>query len=261
MTERLQKLLSQWGVASRRQAEQLIREQRVTVNGEIAKIGQSADPNVDLIQVDGMALAAVNRPNFVYLLLHKPLGTVSTCRDPQGRNTVLDYLPTPWRQGKGIHPVGRLDADSTGALILTNDGELTYLLTHPRHHIAKTYQVMVKGCPTKGSLKRWCCGIVLSEYKTRPAKVRVLQQPSPYQTLLEVTLWEGRNRQIRRTAEALGHPVTQLHRVAIGSLRLDRLPVGQHRCLKPQEVEALKRAVQFQGTMAEYRSPSQRPIF
>ncbi|MBE9078557.1 rRNA pseudouridine synthase [Romeria aff. gracilis LEGE 07310] len=242
MTERLQKLLSQWGIASRRQAEQLIREKRVTVNGAIANLGQSADPSVDLVQVDGVALATIGRPESAYFLLHKPLGVVSTCQDPQGRTTVLDCLAAEWRQGQGLHPVGRLDTDSTGALLLTNDGELTHQLTHPRHHIAKTYQVTVKGYPTQASLRQWCRGIVLSGQKTLPAKVRVLQQPSPHQTLLEVTLWEGRNRQIRRTAEALGHPVTQLHRVAIGPLRLARLPVGQYRCLQPSEIEALKRA-------------------
>ncbi|HEY9658706.1 MAG TPA: pseudouridine synthase, partial [Allocoleopsis sp.] len=148
MTERLQKILSQWGIASRRQAEQMILAGRVRLNGEVVQLGQQADPDRDRIEVDGKLIQAVERPARVYFLLHKPLGVVSTCDDPQGRPTVLDLLPAVLQHHSGIHPVGRLDVNSTGALLLTNDGDLTFCLTHPRHAIPKTYHVWVEGHPT-----------------------------------------------------------------------------------------------------------------
>ncbi len=147
MTERLQKLLSQRGVASRRQAEKLILSGRVTVNGKVAEIGQQADGLSDRICVDGIEIS--KPPRCVYLLLHKPRDVVSTCSDPQGRKTVLDLLETSLQTGMGIHPVGRLDIDSTGALLLTNDGDLTFRLTHPSHQMPKTYQVRVQGSPSE----------------------------------------------------------------------------------------------------------------
>ncbi len=149
MDERVQKLLSQWGIASRRHAEQLILEGRVRLNGAVAQLGQKANPDLDQIEVDGVAIKPANRPQFIYFLLNKPAGVVSTCTDPRHRKTVLDLLPTNLRTGSGIHPVGRLDAASTGALLLTNDGDLTFVLTHPRHQISKTYQVWVDGYPLK----------------------------------------------------------------------------------------------------------------
>lgn len=157
MTERLQKLLSQRGIASRRRAEKLILGGRVTVNGKVAELGQQADASVDCICVDGMEIG--EPPRCAYLLLNKPRGVVSTCRDPQGRKTVLALLDTSLQIGTGIHPVGRLDTDSTGALLLTNDGELTYQLTHPRHQMPKVYQVRVEGLPSKAALQRWRTGV------------------------------------------------------------------------------------------------------
>jgi 23S rRNA pseudouridine2605 synthase len=237
---RLQKILSQWGVASRRRAETLILDGRVKLNGEIAQLGQKADPHRDAIEVDGQAIQNVDRPQSVYLLLNKPLGVVSTCVDPQGRQTVMDLIPnsTP-----GIHPVGRLDADSSGALLLTNQGDLTFYLTHPSHHLPKTYEVWVEGFPSPEVLRRWRSGILLEGRRTLPAKVRSLRLGSG-KTLLEVVLVEGRNRQIRRVAEQLGHPVLRLHRIAIGSVRLPTgderpLPSGTCRNLTSQEVDAL----------------------
>jgi 23S rRNA pseudouridine2605 synthase len=247
MEERLQKILSQWGVASRRQAEQLILSGRVTLNGATATLGQKADPATDRIEVDGVQIGEDNRPDALYFLLNKPLGVVSTCHDPEGRSTVLDYVPASVRHDSGLHPVGRLDTDSTGALLLTNDGSLTFLLTHPKHSIEKTYLVWVWGCPTPEDLQRWRSGMQLEGQKTLPAGVRYLKRQGEgdaSQTLLEVKLREGRNRQIRRVAEQLGYPVVRLHRVAIGSLQIGRLAKGECRPLTSSEVQDLKEQVQ-----------------
>jgi len=192
MEERLQKVLSKWGIASRRHAESLIEAGRVKVNGEVATLGQKVDPDRDTIQLNGRELAQRDRPQSYYGLLNKPLRTLSTCQDPQGRDTVLDLLPRELQQDSGIHPVGRLDYNSTGALLLTNDGELTYHLTHPRHHIPKTYRVTVKGQPSPDIISRWQRGVRLSGRLTAPAKVTVLSSESPGQTELEIRLWEGR---------------------------------------------------------------------
>lgn len=238
MSERLQKVLSQWGIASRRKAEQLILDGRVHLNGAPASLGQRADPHVDQIEVDGQPLTVGDRPQPIYLLLHKPLGVVSTCSDPQNRKTVLDLLPPPLQTQHGLHPVGRLDVDSTGALLLTNDGQATFQLTHPRHAIAKTYHVWVEGHPRLSTLKQWRHGIVLSGRRTLPAQVKVLKS-SGDRTLLEVVLKEGRNRQIRRVAEQLGHPVIRLHRTAIGTITLGTLKSGEYRYLSAAEVRSL----------------------
>ena len=245
MAERLQKLLSQRGVASRRQAEKLILAGRVTVNGKVAEVGQQADASSDRICVDGVEIQPPL--DCTYLLLHKPKGVVSTCKDPQGRRTVLDLLEAPLRKGTGIHPVGRLDANSTGALLLTNDGQLTYQLTHPSHQMPKVYRVQVKGMPEPATLKRWRSGVMLEGRATLPAQVRLLKPLSKGRSLLEVTLTEGRNRQIRRVAESLGHPVTALHRIKIGSLALGKLPRGQYRLLRAKEVALLKRSYSQSG--------------
>lgn len=239
MTERLQKILSQWGVASRRQAEQMILAGRVRLNGAVVvQLGQKADPAVDRIEVDGKLIRAQNRPKLLYLLLHKPAGVVSTCSDPQGRDTVLDLLPSEM-QHLGLHPVGRLDAASTGALLLTNDGALTVHLTHPRHAVAKTYHVWVQGHPGETVLQQWRQGVLLEGRMTRPAQVQVLDASQSDATLLKIVLQEGRNRQIRRVAAQLGFPVKRLHRVAIGSIHLGALEKGGYRTLSSAEVDAL----------------------
>jgi pseudouridine synthase len=241
MAERLQKILSQWGIASRRQAEQLILEGRVRLNGTVGQLGQKADPAIDAIEVDGKPLQAQHRPELVYLLLNKPLGVVSTCSDPEGRPTVIDLLPDALRSG--VYPVGRLDAFSTGALLLTNDGTVTECLTHPRHSVPKTYHVWVEGHPTEAVLQQWRQGVLLEGRSTRPAQVRVLQSNNQ-ETLLEVVLREGRNRQIRRVAKQLGFPVKQLHRTTIGQIQLGQLPIGQYRKLNSDEVDFLYTQVQ-----------------
>jgi pseudouridine synthase len=248
MEERLQKVLSQWGIASRRDAEEMIRQQRVQINGELAYIGQKVDPQRDAIKVDGKPVSTVQRPKLVYLLLHKPAGVVSTCDDPQGRLTVLDLLPKKLSVGQGIHPVGRLDADTTGALILTNDGDLTFKLTHPRHNIPKTYCVLVAGQPPKEVLQMWRQGVVLEGQKTRPALVRVVEKNAS-STCLEIILKEGKKRQIRRVAEQLGYPVIKLHRKAIGSIQLQTpgkgsLAEGEYRHLEEFEIRFLKQATE-----------------
>lgn len=255
MEERIQKILSQWGIASRRHAESLILAGRVQRNGAVVSLGEKADVEKDAIAIDGKLIQPLARPQLVYLLLNKPKGIVATCDDPQGRKTVIDLLPKNLQKGQGIHPVGRLDVDSTGALILTNDGELTFKLTHPRHSIAKTYQVWVQGNPPQSVLKQWRQGVVLDGKKTRKAQVRVIKHLDA-QTCLEVILKEGRNRQIRRIAELLGYPVVNLHRTAIGKIGLQplaeaALPKGCYRYLKDFEVCFL----QTQANMASVEEP------
>ena len=238
MAARLQKILSQWGIASRRRAEELICAGRVVVNGRVATLGDSADPEVDQISIDGETLPA--RPQRHYFLLNKPVGVVSTCDDPQGRSTVLDLLPADFRQG--IHPVGRLDTDSTGALLLTNDGQFTCLLTHPRHQISKTYEVWVARHPSDRALDMWAAGVDLDGKVTLPAQVKVLSEDQ-HNTQLQILLREGRNRQIRRVAELLGHPVLKLDRTVIGEIPLNlpttKLLRGQYRVLLPAETKWL----------------------
>jgi pseudouridine synthase len=242
MAARLQKILSQWGIASRRQAEQLILDGRVTVNGAVAQLGQTAEPATDRIEVDGRMITVQSRPEQVYLLINKPIGVISTCHDPQGRKTVLDLLPAELRSCEGIHPVGRLDIDSSGALLLTNDGELTFCLTHPSYKISKTYEVWVQGQPSNGTIEAWRKGIDLDGRSTLPAQVKVVKYKDD-NTLLRITLTEGRNRQIRRVATELGHEVVRLHRTGIGNISVDgerALALGAYRHLQSTEVRNLQ---------------------
>ncbi len=245
MDERVQKVLSRWGIAARRQVEQLIQQGRVEIDGAVAYLGQKVDPAAVQISVDGAVVNPVECPARIYLLMNKPRNVISTCDDPQGRRTVFDLLPLTLYQGQGIHPVGRLDAESTGALLLTNDGNLTFYLTHPRHHIAKTYHVWVEGYPSPQALKQWQQGVLLEGQRTLPANISILKSHSDHRTLLEIVLKEGRNRQIRRIAEQLGHPVQTLHRIAIGSISLQsatqpRLESGCYRPLTNFEIGFLK---------------------
>ena len=218
------------GLCSRRRGEDWLQAGRVTVDGRVASLGDQADPNSQLIEVDGVPLISVQEPRV--FLLNKPVGVICSCRDPQGRATVLDCLPHQERSG--LHPVGRLDADSRGALLLTDQGELTLRLTHPRYNHAKTYRVLVRGIPSSQALRRWREGLLLDGRLTRPARVRCLQSRRA-SSLLEVELKEGRNRQIRRVAELLGHPVIDLQRVAIDGIRLDDLAEGCWRRLDARE--------------------------
>jgi len=237
-TERLHKVLAHWGVASRRHAETLIRQGDIWVNGRPAQLGDKVDPDRDRIEYQGRSLRPAQAVERVYLLLHKPKGVICTCEDPQGRRTVLESLPPRYRGVPGLHPVGRLDVDSSGALIITNDGELTYRLTHPRHHIPKTYRVWVKGQPSETTLQQWRQGVPLEGRLTLPATVRVIT-PTADRTLLEIVLHEGRNRQIRRVADYFDHPVISLKRVAIGCVHLGTLRPRQVRPLTPRERHSL----------------------
>ncbi|MGK7945782.1 MAG: pseudouridine synthase [Microcystaceae cyanobacterium] len=244
MAERVQKLLSQWGIASRRSAEQMIVEQRVRVNGRIIQLGDRADPDSDRIEVDGKRLTVKNRPQLRYILLNKPIGVVSTCDDPQGRRTVLSLLPPSLQSGQGLHPVGRLDVNSSGLLLLTNDGALTLQLTHPRYHLAKTYQVILKGQLSPQNLQQWRKGVFLDGELTLPAQVKVLRG-NHTETKLEIILSEGKNRQIRRIAEKFGLKVVKLHRTHLGCLSLQSpkgnyLERGQYRLLSSSEIKSLK---------------------
>lgn len=235
--ERLQKLLAAAGLCSRRQAEELLRSGRVWVNGRPAQLGDRADPQRDELRVDGRRLPSAAAP--LTLLLHKPLGVHCTCHDPAGRRTVLDLLPPELARGQGLHPVGRLDADSHGALLLSNEGQLTLALTHPRFSHPRTYRVWVAGHPDGACLEAWRLGVPLDGRPSRPVMVRSLRQQQD-RTLLELVLREGRNRQIRRTAALLGHPVLDLLRLAVGPVRLGDLPPGAWRPLTPQEQSALR---------------------
>lgn len=245
--QRLQKILSQWGIASRRHAEALIAAGRVRVNGQVAELGTVAQAHRDRIEVDGQWVRPTDRPVSLYLLLNKPPKVLSACADDRGRATVLDLLPRALTEQTGLHPVGRLDWDSTGALLLTNHGELTNALTHPKFHLPKTYRVWVQGQPRAADLDRWRSGLPLDGRLTLPAQVRVVQTLSDRRgdrTELEIVLVEGRNRQIRRLAELFNHPVIKLHRVAIGSLTLRSpdgrlLPSGRYRELTPAEIRTL----------------------
>jgi pseudouridine synthase len=235
-SQRLQKLIAAAGICSRRHAEELLRQGRVQVNGATARLGDGADPDHDRIAVDGRPLAQPAQP--LLLLLNKPMGVLCSCSDPQGRPTVLDLLPPELRQGRGLHPVGRLDADSRGALLLTNQGELTLRLTHPRYGHRKLYRVWIAGEPVAATLERWAAGVPLDGEASQPVGLRVLRR-SRRATRLELAMGEGKNRQIRRTAELLGHPVQDLQRVGIGPLRLGSLPEGCWRALDRQEWQAL----------------------
>jgi pseudouridine synthase len=228
--DRLQKLVAAAGLCSRREAETWLREGRVRVNGDLAQLGDRADPACDRISVDGQPLALPRTT--LTLLLNKPPGVLSTCHDTHGRPTVLDLLPPELR--RGLHPVGRLDADSRGALLLSNDGDLTLRLTHPRYGHRKTYQVWVEGWPRPATLERWRAGVPLDGLPSQPVELHRLRHHRGA-TLLELVLREGRNRQIRRTAEILGHPVLDLRRIAVGPLQLGDLAEGSWREVEPGE--------------------------
>jgi pseudouridine synthase len=241
--ERLQKLIAAAGLCSRRKAEQLLLDSRVQVNGRIATLGDRADPEQDQICVDGRPLR--RRDPARVLLLNKPQGVISSCHDPQGRPTVLDLIPAELR--RGLHPVGRLDADSRGALLLTNQGAITLELTHPRYAHRKTYRVWVEGHPAPQILQRWRDGVRLDGLPTQPAEVICLRRAAG-RSQLEVILREGRNRQIRRTADLLGHPVLDLQRTAIADLPLGSLPEGHWRALNKREWRDLMPAMGLSTT-------------
>lgn len=235
MKERLQKLIAAAGLGSRREAERWISAGRVTVNGEVAALGDGADPACDRIEVDGRPLRADERK--YYVLLNKPVGYVTTLSDPEGRPVVTDLVKdVPAR----LHPVGRLDLTTEGLLLLTNDGELTHRLAHPRHEVEKTYLVRVRGALSPAARRQLAEGVVLEDGLTAPARVEKVRATGSH-TWLEITIREGRNRQVRRMCEAVGHPVSRLKRIRLAFLELGALPTGKYRLLTAAEVARLKR--------------------
>jgi 23S rRNA pseudouridine2605 synthase len=234
MEERLQKILARAGLGSRRSSEELIQAGRVKVNGQVAELGSKADPERDRITVDGHPLAFTE--SLAYILLYKPRNVLSTVSAPDARHTVRDLVPVPGR----LYPVGRLDVDSEGLILLTNDGELANRLTHPRYGHEKEYRVLVARQPDEEQLRIWRRGVVLEDgYKTQPADVR-LESLQGKGAWLRVVLKEGRKRQIRETGALLGLPVVRIIRVRIGSLLLGKLQPGEWRHLSEAEVAALK---------------------
>jgi 23S rRNA pseudouridine2605 synthase len=233
--ERLQKVLARAGLGSRRTVEALIAEGRVAVNGEVAQLGRRIDPDNDVVEVDGSTVPLA--VGLVHLLLNKPAGVVTTAHDPEGRPTVYDFVDRRER----VWPVGRLDRDTSGALLLTNDGPLTQRLTHPRYEVPKTYLAEVVGAVGRGALRRLERGVALEDGSATARAARLVERRSGT-SLVEVTLTEGRNREVRRMLEAVGHPVRRLVRVAIGPLMLGRLKEGTLRRLSLTEIRDLYRA-------------------
>lgn len=230
--ERVQKVLARIGVGSRRASEELIAAGRVTVNGRVVELGDRMEPD-DELAVDGVVYSA--RPGTVIYLLNKPAGVVTTASDPEGRPTVIDLVPARPR----VHPVGRLDLETEGLLLLTNDGSLTHRLTHPSYGIEKEYLAEVGGSPSRSALRRLREGVDLDDGPTAPARVSLVEPG-----LLRITIHEGRNRQVRRMCEVVGHPVRRLVRTRIGPIVDPRLPPGRSRSLSGDEVLALQRAVE-----------------
>lgn len=233
--ERLQKVIAQAGVASRRNAEKLIAEGKVKVNGQVVTELGTKVGIADKIEVNGIPLAEEEKR---YFLFYKPRGVISAVKDDKNRKVVTDYFaPVPER----LYPVGRLDYDTSGLLLLSNDGEFTHLLTHPRHEIRKTYVAKVKGIPLREALKKLEKGIVLEDGKTAPAKVKLMTvEKGKNSAIVEITIHEGRNRQVRRMLEAIGHPVLKLKREQLAFLDLHGLNAGEYRELTPHEVKRLK---------------------
>ncbi|HEY2815446.1 MAG TPA: pseudouridine synthase [Acidimicrobiales bacterium] len=236
-SERLQKVLARAGIGSRRHCEELIESGVVTVNGRQATLGDKVDPESDGIEIDGVGIGI--RPGLVYYLLNKPAGVVTSAGDPHGRTSVTDLVPDEPR----VYPVGRLDQDTEGLLLLTNDGDLTHRLTHPSFGVEKEYVAEVEGRPSRGSLRQLREGVELDDGVTAPAKASLVD-PS----VVRLTIHEGRNRQVRRMCEAIGHPVVRLVRTRIGPITDRRLTPGEWRPLSTDEVRALERAAAERAT-------------
>jgi 23S rRNA pseudouridine2605 synthase len=230
--ERLQKVLARAGLGSRRVCDDLIADGRVSVNGEVAILGRRVDAEQDQIELDGVPV--VTQAGLVYYLLNKPARVVTTAHDPEGRPTVIELVPKDPR----VFPVGRLDWETEGLLVLTNDGALTQRLTHPSHGVEKEYLVEVEGVPSRGALRRLREGVDLEDGPSAPAEVRLVQSRED-NAAIEIVIHEGRNRQVRRMLEAVGHPVRRLVRTRIGQLADRELAPGEWRDLRTDEVRGL----------------------
>ncbi|HAM52355.1 MAG TPA: pseudouridine synthase [Nitrospiraceae bacterium] len=241
MEQRLQKILAQAGIASRRLAEGLILEGRVTVNGEIAVIGRKTDPSQDYIKVDGKLISGpmLKGPGSVYLMFHKPRGVVTTLRDPEGRPAITDFLGgIKYR----VFPVGRLDYYSDGLLLLTNDGDFANAILHPSRKIPKTYLLKIKGAVDEKSIGELRRGVKLEDGWTMPAKVKRIKE-SENNSWIEITIYEGKKRQVRRMLEKVGHPVIKLKRTAINGLKLRDLKPGEIRHLTHEELSVIRKEI------------------
>ncbi len=231
---RLQKYLADCGVASRRKCEELILEGKVTVNGKVVQVLGTQVTDEDEVRYENRILKSASK--YVYYILNKPVGYITSVQDEKNRPTVMELMKeVPER----IFPVGRLDYNTSGLLILTNDGALTYGLTHPKHHVNKTYEVQIKGQIKESALQKLREGIVIDGKKTHPAEVKVMQS-SENKSIIRLTIHEGRNRQVRKMCEQVGHPVLKLKRIAIGNIALKHLKEGEYRCLTEQEIDYLK---------------------
>jgi 23S rRNA pseudouridine2605 synthase len=246
MVERLQKILSTAGIASRRAAEQMMVDGRVTVNGaRVTALGSKADPDVDDIRVDGRRVKSHERRR--YILLYKPRGYITSRADPEHRPTVIDLL------AKGgvreyVYPVGRLDFDSEGLLLLTSDGDLAARLTHPSHEVEREYEARVRGVPDRHELERLAEGVMIEGRRTARAAVELKNVPERGdQAVLSIVIHEGRNRQVRKMCDAIGHPVVRLRRVRFGPITDPFIRPGEFRDLSPREITALKRAASLRG--------------
>lgn len=237
--ERLQKILAQAGIASRRKSEQLILDGRVEVNDRVVtELGVKADPKIDIIKVDGQLIKQERK---VYLLFHKPKGVITTLSDPKGRKTVADFLK---KIPERVYPVGRLDYDTEGLLLLTNDGDFAQTMMHPSNEIPKTYYVHVKGVPHGTVLEKLKAGVELDDGLTAPAEVEYVDvMPDRNESIISLTIHEGRNRQVRRMFEAVSYPVRRLQRVQYGFLTLEGVSRGNHRHLTKEEINNLLQSV------------------
>lgn len=235
MEVRLQKYLANAGISSRRKAEEYIVEGKVKVNGQIVtSLGTKINPTQDIVHYNNKRVEFADKKR--YILLNKPENYVTTVDDQFNRPTVIDLLD---KVPERVYPVGRLDYNTSGLLLLTNDGDLTYKITHPKHHIDKIYIANVKGIPNETSINKLRMGIEVDEYKTAPAKVKIVNK-SRNDAILQIIIHEGRNRQVRKMCEAIGHPVISLKRIAIGDITLGNLPLGQFRDLTKKEIDYLK---------------------
>lgn len=234
--DRLQKVLAEAGVASRRKCEELITAGRVEVNDKVVTtLGVKVDPSQDFIKVDGKP---IRRQSKVYVIFNKPKGVITSAQDPEGRKTVTEFFKNIKQR---IYPIGRLDYDTEGLLLLTNDGEFAHLLTHPKHHVPRTYLATVKGVPHGSLLDKLKNGIELEDGMTAPAEVEYQDvRLETNEAVVKITIYEGRNRQVRRMFDAIHHPVIKLKRIQFGPLQLSGIPRGKFRHLTPQEVNELR---------------------
>jgi len=242
--ERLQKVLAAAGIASRRKCEEIILQGRVSVNGRpVQELGMKVNPSEDVITVDGKPIAQQKK---IYIAFHKPKGVITSSKDPEGRQTVLDYMHGIKQR---VYPIGRLDYDTEGLLLLTNDGEFANLLMHPKHHVPKTYMAYTKGIPHGSQLDKLRTGIELEDGMTAPAEVEYADiDPDKKEAVVQITITEGRNRQVRRMFEAIGTPVVRLRRIAFGNILLGGLPRGKHRFLTKEEITELRKLAAVSDT-------------